>query len=81
MAKYQYYGRQAFPNASKECTFSVAVLKNLESKHNKIQQKKPLLFPDLQETADTTVVLVFMKILKSNLKELAEKFFIQEKWR
>lgn len=57
-------------------TFSVAVLKNLESKHNKIQQKNPFLFPDLQETADTTVVLVFMKILKSNLGRRKMEIFL-----
>lgn len=53
----------------------MAVLKNLESKHNKIQQKKPFLFPDLQETADTTVVLVFMKILNSNLENGGGLFY------
>lgn len=48
-------------------SYTVGVLKNFDSKQTKIQQKKSLWFPDLQETTDTTVVVEFIKIQLSIL--------------
>ena len=43
-------------------TLAVGFLKHFDSKHTKIQKKKLLVFPDLQETADATEILEFIKI-------------------
>lgn len=49
-------------------TYVIGVPRNFGSRQNKIQKKKLFLFPDLQETVDTPVVVELMKNRLPNLK-------------
>lgn len=48
---------------------AIGVPRNLGSKQNNSQKKKLLLFPGLQETVKTPVVLELMKIIQQYLRE------------
>ncbi|KAK8519375.1 hypothetical protein V6N12_025414 [Hibiscus sabdariffa] len=56
--------------------YAIGSPRNLGSKQKRVQKKKVLLFPDLQETVDASVVLEFMKIMQSNLAERFVQFGI-----
>ena len=51
----------------RKLTYTIAVPKNFGSKQTRIQRKS-FLFPDLQETADATVLFELMKNKLSNLE-------------
>jgi hypothetical protein len=58
---------------NRKFTNTKGVPKNFGSNENKIQKKqRSLLFPDLQETTDASVVVEFMKIKLSNLGRLGK---------